>query len=46
MVSCVSHLQYIWNRKGTEAEMCPAIICGIINGDATNQLLANFFVSP
>ena len=33
MLSCVSHLQYIWNGKGTGVKMCPAIICGIITGD-------------
>ena len=35
MFSCVSsHPQYIWNRKGTGAKMCPVIICRIITGDA------------
>lgn len=33
------------NEKGTEAEMRPAIVSGIVTGGHAGQLLANFYLS-
>ena len=40
------HSPLLRNEKRTGAEMCPAMVSGIINGDApvrAGQLLASFF---